>query len=652
MNKRQMHMLDYLLKQTDYVASSQIAQLYGVSAKTIYHDLAKLNEALAPHGLAIDKSPRNGVRLDLSQADEARLRSLIKDWQQADQWEAYGPDDRERHLLKGLCLEPGGLDLEDLAEQLYVSSATLNRDLSRLGPRFQACGLTLVRQDGRLQVQGRESAIRQCLRTYLQEWLYQMGEPIQDLVGFFQAEDITLCQHALNQLSQTYQHDFTADYYLLLLLECLIIRRRGQLGQVLQVRAKELVRDLSHLEVYFFAGELLEAVTGQALVQLSAIEIESLAYTLLAVGFKVQSPDYERELRQQVQALIQRVSDFLNVDLSQDQHLLAMLANHMSSMIFRLRHHMHVTNPALDEIRKQYLTLFNIVWLVLRDFAEHYDMEVPDEELAFLVIHFQIALEKVQRPLTIVVVCQHGLAASELILAKLQRIFSPSDRLLNLKWQELADMDWRGVDLVISSLDLKDELPVPVQRVSPIMTQDELEQIRHHYDQLTSGHHQMVKALRRESSFHVASLAELIKTPDQVQLPANNQDQAIELVLAQASPQNLANPAFARSVYEREQMGATSVYTGVALPHSDPKTVTHSEIVLVSLAKPISWGQNQVKLIFLIAVAERDMKLFKESLVALYALIEDQELMDQLSQCQDGASLKARLLEEVNINVR
>ncbi len=59
-------------------------------------------------------------------------------------------------------------------------------------------------------------------------------------------------------------------------------------------------------------------MTGQSLVQLSAIEIESLAYTLLAVGFKVRFPDYERELRQQVQALIQRVSDF-HVDLSQDQ---------------------------------------------------------------------------------------------------------------------------------------------------------------------------------------------------------------------------------------------------------------------------------------------------------------------------------------------
>ena len=203
MNKRQMHLLDYLLKQTDYVASTQIAKLYGVSVKTIYHDLAKLNEALAPHGLAIDKSPRNGVKLDLSQADEARLRSLIKDWQQADQWEAYGPDDRERHLLKRLCLDSVGLDLEELADQLYVSSATLNRDLSRLGPRFQACELILVRQEGRLQVQGRESAIRQCLRTYLQEWLYQMAEPIRDLVVFFPAEDIALCQQALNQLSQT-----------------------------------------------------------------------------------------------------------------------------------------------------------------------------------------------------------------------------------------------------------------------------------------------------------------------------------------------------------------------------------------------------------------------------------------------------------------
>ena len=64
MNKRQMHLLDYLLNQTDYVASTQIAQLYGVSAKTIYHDLAELNEALAPYDLTIEKSLRNGVRLD------------------------------------------------------------------------------------------------------------------------------------------------------------------------------------------------------------------------------------------------------------------------------------------------------------------------------------------------------------------------------------------------------------------------------------------------------------------------------------------------------------------------------------------------------------------------------------------------------------
>lgn len=72
----------------------------------------------------------------------------------------------------------------------------------------------------------------------------------------------------------------------------------------------------------------------------------------------------------------------------------------------------------------------------------------------------------------------------------------------------------------------------------------------------------------------------------------------------------------------------------------------------MSLDKPIEWGKNQVSLVLLIAIAEQDIPVFKDSLIALYSVIENQILMSELMLMSDGKKIKNKILEEVSQNAR
>lgn len=72
----------------------------------------------------------------------------------------------------------------------------------------------------------------------------------------------------------------------------------------------------------------------------------------------------------------------------------------------------------------------------------------------------------------------------------------------------------------------------------------------------------------------------------------------------------------------------------------------------MSLDKPIEWGKNQVSLVLLIAIAEQDIPVFKDSLIALYSVIENQNLMSELMLMSDGKKIKNKILEEVSQNAR
>ena len=650
MNARQIFLLEFLLKQHEYLSANQLAEKYGVSTKTVYQDIDKLNDFFDEGELKsrIDKVPRKGIKLS---ADEERkkIHSLLLVNKHESGVQDFSPEYRESELIKRLFINQEELDIYDFAEEMYVTESTVHRDIDKLEKNLGQFNLKIRIKHDQLFVDGDEWNIRKALQSYVIQ-VQSLGRE-ENIERFFLEKDIEICNEAISRLSQKYHHQFSEEYSCLLLVECLIFKKRTDHNNFLNERTSNLINDLNHLEVYFFSGELLESIINKSFSEISPYEIEAMAYSLLAYGFSIQSADYIQSIDHQVNELIQKVSNLLSLDLSKDNHLKLMLSNHISKMIFRLRNQIYITNPALEEIKKQYSSLFNVIWIAIRGLSKYYEINISNEELAFIVIHFQLAIEKIVKPLNIVVICQNGIATSELIMSKLHKIFDSDAKITNINARELDFYDLSNIDLIISTIALP-EVTVPVIEVSPILTKDEIESIRSFYSEHMTDNYTLMRTSLDGRKFNLESLQTLIKKPYLIRETMKSKKECLEKMIKECDSSNRKNKEFKESIRERETLGSTSVYTGVALPHCDPRFVEQSELIIMTLDKPINWGKNNVKLIILIAVAENDIPIFKDSLIALYSVIENQELMNELVQLENGDEIKNRLLKEVSQNAK
>ena len=650
MNARQIFLLEFLLKQHEYLSANQLAEKYGVSTKTVYQDIDKLNDFFDEGELKsrIVKVPRKGIKLS---ADEERkqIHSLLLVNKHESGVQDFSPEYRESELIKILFINQEELDIYNFAEEMYVTESTVHRDIDKLEKNLGQFNLKIRIKHDQLFVDGDEWNIRKALQSYVIQ-AQSLGRE-ENIERFFSEKDIEICNEAISRLSQKYHHQFSEEYSCLLLVECLVFKKRTENNNCLTERTSNLINDLNHLEVYFFSGELLESIINKSFSEISPYEIEAMAYSLLAYGFSIQSADYIQNIDHQVNELIQKVSNLLSLDLSKDNHLKLMLSNHISKMIFRLRNQIYITNPALEEIKKQYSSLFNVIWIAIRGLSKYYEINISNEELAFIVIHFQLAIEKIVKPLNIVVICQNGIATSELIMSKLHKIFDSDAKITNINARELDFYDLSNIDLIISTIALP-EVTVPVIEVSPILTKDEIESIRSFYSEHMTDNYTLMRTSLDGRKFNLESLHTLIKKPHLIRETMKSKKECLEKMIKECDSSNRKNKEFKESILERETLGSTSVYTGVALPHCDPRFVEQSELIVMTLDKPINWGKNNVKLIILIAVAENDIPIFKDSLIALYSVIENQELMNELVQLENGDEIKNRLLKEVSQNAK
>lgn len=638
------------MKNIEYLSANQLADRYKVSNKTVYQDIDKINEFLKDNLIETEviKIPRKGIKL-LSQLENKKIHTKILKLS-GELKESFSPEYREKELIRKIFVTQEKVDLYEFSEEMFVTDSTIRRLIDKLNSIFVSFDVKLKIKRDEIILKGNERNIRKALEIFIVKFVPNDRDCLRNLELFFSKEDINNCQKSIVKLSEKYQFHFTDEYLYSLLLDCLIFKKRNEVNENLTNRLSNLVNDVNHLEVYFFAGELLETILDFPLEKISPYEIEAMAYNLLAFGFNIQSVEYMQNVNEQVKALIKKVSNLLSLNLTTDEHLQMMLSTHISKMIIRLRNQNYISNPALEEIKKQYSSLFNVIWLSIRTLSQYYELSIPNEELAFIVIHFQVAIEKIMKPLNIVVICQNGIATSELIMNKLRRIFSSNEKLTTISLRDLDFYDLKNIDLVISTIGLP-ELNIPVIEVSPIITKEELRMIQQFYAEQSTDNYRMMKTSLNGREFNVASLNTLLKKPNLIKINVKSKQECIERLILECNVGNQTKE-FRESIIHREMLGSTSVYTGIALPHCDPKVVKQSELILMSLDKPIEWGKNLVSLVLLIAIAEQDISVFKDSLIALYSVIENQNLMSELMLMSDGEKIKSKILEEVSQNAR
>ena len=477
---REKSIIELIVKTSGKHTVYSLSAFLNVSGRTVQRNLKSIESILKEYHLELKRTANEGLFIDGKNEHIYRLIQNLAEVSPTDET----PEERKLNLLIILLHEGPSFKKQVLANQLGISVTTLTSYLDELADWLQKYGIILTRKRGvGVELEADEADKRHALASFFLVYFYediietlyglQNGHPPNDQVlGYFNpnyliaADQVTSRYLAKEQITLT-----DSDYIGLVVYTCLTIQRT-EAGFGLQSFDS---LDDDETNEYKLMDSICVELKGKLSVLITSRDVQFL--TVILKGSKLQDPEavyYDSILLGHlIKNIIRDVSEDLHVDLSDDFSLFQGLLAHMGPSIFRLQQEMDLFNPLTDEIKKKYPVLFLAVKKSLE--KEFKDISFPDDEVAFIVLHFGSAMLMNEEKVSIhaVVVCPTGIGTSKMLASRIQRELTMINKveILSIKDFQTASLD--DYDIVISTVRLP-FTEVEYILVSPLLSEKDI----------------------------------------------------------------------------------------------------------------------------------------------------------------------------------
>lgn len=590
----------FSLLQNETLPQDELAQRLSVSTRTVRADITALNSLLIPYGAQFVLTRGSGYQLVID--DPSRYQTL-GDAAPKPQAIPRSGQDRIAFLLVRFLTSAFSVKLEDLADEWFISRATLQSDMVDVRERFARYQLTLeTRPRHGMKLFGSEVSIRACLTDLLWE-LSQQGA-LNPLIReeTFDASVLAQLEAGLQDILTRHQVRLTdAGERFICLYGAVVTRRVSEGFPLVDFRAEDVaqnVRDVAH----DVAGEL-QRLAGKPF---SAAEEEWLCVHIAAR--QVQDVDPGTISADDDEALVNYILRYINqqynYNLLEDAQLHADLLTHIKTMITRVRYQIMIPNPLLDNIKQHYPMAWDMTLAAVSSWGKYTPYAISENEIGFLVLHIGVGLERhynigYQRQPKVLLVCDAGNAMARMIEAILQRKYPQVEVVSTLSQREYEQLEVITEDFVISTARIS-EKDKPIVTIAPFPTDYQLDQI---------GKLVLVDRTRPfmlNKYFDEAHFRVIDASMDQQTLFAE--------LCQQLESEGFVDAEFYDSVVEREAIVSTMLGDGIALPHALGLLAKKTVVYTVIAPDGIAWGDETAHIIFLLAISKSEY----EEAMAIY----------------------------------
>ncbi|PTX59663.1 activator of the mannose operon (transcriptional antiterminator) [Melghirimyces profundicolus] len=619
LNERKNRLLRFLLRADRPLTSAELAERLGCSERTVRNDLARLKEWIQVEtGLNLSGRPGVGVIVEGAQGERETLAGRLE----REGWELGSdredPDGRRRKLLRILLEADRPLTTRELSRKLFVSRSSVHSDLDWVESWLRSGGLTLVRRPNwGVKVEGEEKE-RRIAFSRLREEEGRRGEDLlSDLAG-----ELPVIREEVRRLENTLPYSFTDEGFTNLVYHLAIALRRIRQGQTIRMPEEEH-QELAARPEYRTAARLAGALERRFSLRFPEAEIGYITMHILGsrvrhlgsdTGGEIQRVlgEMDPEARQTALFLISRMGRALHLPLEGDEPLLSGLSLHLHSALNRMRHGLRVDNPLLEEIRRSYPYMYETLSGLLPELAEK-GVRFGPEEVGYLVLHFQAAVERLRRlpeRKSVLIVCSSGEGTARLLEAKLERFFPELRVAATVAAREVGQaVRKHRPDLLLSTVPLE-QSPVPLLQVTPLFHRGEREQLH----RLLQGN---LVGEGAETKERFPVLRSLLDPKGCLRLVREkNRENLLYRLTERLERIGAVRAGYLESVLERERFAPTTIGNGVAIPHGAPDHVLKSGVAAAAIQEPVNWDGESVRLIFLLALdpeeRDRNRSLFRE----------------------------------------
>jgi lichenan operon transcriptional antiterminator len=629
-------LLDYLAQADDWVTASELADRLGVTTRSVRSYVTAVKSSARP--LEVIASSTSGYRLNrelyASFLASARTRGT----------ELETPRDRVYHLVRRLSDAPDGLDIFSLADSLFVSESTIEADLRKIKAIVEESDLTLSRRGSLVSIAGSELNLRRLLSRMFQDGGAQGFLELESIQREFESANLRAFKTDL--IGMLDSHGYFVNEYginnVLLHVAIAVDRTAKERRPVTDAAADATTGDIS--------TELASLVIRHFDVPLSAGDLDHLALLLTT---RVVAPGRDGdesstaptaamdETIATVRRIVGRVADEYVVDLDNEDFIVR-LSLHVQNLIARANDKSYSRNPMTRSIKTAYPMIYELAVFIASEIQRSEGITILDDEISYIALHVGSYLERQSRReerVTCAIVCPNYYDLHLILRERLEAELGNELQIEIVITRNDVDWDELATDLVLTTIASRSYADNVVV-IQPFLTEGDIDAIR-----------RAVSRVRRQRR-RVNLKDELLLFFDE-SLFLRNFYVSDEAAMIRALGERMVaagviEPAYIDGAIERERMSSTAFTDNIAVPHAMAMTAKRTAICIVVNDTPMTWGENRVGVIALIAFSASGRTTFQtvfDQFVSVFAERDDVQRL--IHRSVDFPSFIEELVHEI-----
>lgn len=646
MNTRQKKLLKLLIEREGYVSQDELIDFLSVSKRTVHNDLSKIEDFLSDYHIELKRKSKYGVKLDASVSKKETLLYYLGIHKEST--DALSTKIRRMKIYSRLLSHSEGTSLNKLAEEFMVSKTSIVSDLEMIENWACRFDLKLIRDYKGTRIEGSEIQIRHALSQLASDFVQLEFEEDQEeqkpsrldlstyyrLKNLFNIESIDKIEKIISNAEERLGYTINDLSYVNLITHLLILIKRVD-NDILYT--KETAKKVYQADVIdktmAIANYIAVSIAEEFNIELPQGEVQYIHQYLVCSGIQsdflhLNIEDHLINIEPQhieiVNQLIDFVSEAVHCPLQEDKELKISLMTHIVPLLQRIKYHVKLENPLINEIKIQYSAMFSVVTLAIEMIKNPVFPPLSQDEIGFLTIHFQAAIERSMQQKNVIIVCPEGIGFSRLIAHRIERFISSINIKGIVSLNRLPEYDLEGIDFIISTVPLE-KSDKPVVLVSSFLSELDIRGINNF----------LVDHVADQKRYY-KYLGQIIdETVVHVQLDYDNKEDVLHYLCDQLQASHYVSERFKESVFDREKIMATDLGNNIAIPHGSEKEIIEPKIVIATLKKPIVWSQHEVQIVFMIAMNMKNPRQTKNTLKDLYAIMDSKVVMNFLLKAKD-----------------
>ncbi len=642
MNQRQKELLKELVYEQDFVTVQQLANRMNISLRTAYNDVKCIEEFLKKQNIILDKKTNVGIKIHASESIKKSLLNYTDETKEA--VDVLSTKMRRMKITSRLLSHKEGTSLNRLSEEFMVSKTSIVKDFEVIEKKLNKYNLALVRDRKGTRVIGNENDIRHGLSQLASSFLqFEFEEEEQErqatrldlstfnrLKNIFDVDYIDKVEEIVLEAEKKLGYTINEISYVNLITHLLILIKRIKSLSFYNEEESERIFTIEPVErtmavAHFIASSISESCG----IHIPNGEIKYIHQYLVCSGIQndflhLDVDNYSLNIKEEyldlIDQMISFVSDSVHFDLRQDKELKLSIITHFIPMVRRIQYHVKIENPLIHEIKSKYSAMFSIVTLAIEILHNDLLNNLNDDEIGFLTIHFQAAVERSMEQKQVIVVCPEGIGFSRLIAHRIERFVS-SVRIVDIvSLRKLNTMDLSKIDFVISTVPIQ-KCEKPVVLVSTFLSEFDIRDINNYLIESSQN-------LKHHKLEHLLKIID--ETVVFAQVDFRNKEDVLKYICKQMYDNGYVTKEYQQTVFEREAIMSTDLGNRIAIPHGSEKEIIESKVAVVTLKSPILWNQHHVDVIFLIAMNMKNPQKTKNILKDLYSIMDSKKILEEL----------------------